>query len=141
MSQDGMDVITKVFYMLLRANIVPRKEGREKVGIIDIILINKLLDEEKISLPLLILKHFEHARSIPHHGIPYCAVIRKILEDFEIYEEGSDVIELGKPLDKKCFQQAHFKYEDGAWKSSRLLKPVEEAREKEDIVVGLDFMS
>ena len=100
--------------MLLRANLVPRKEGREKVGILDIVLINKMLDEEKISLPLLILKHLEHARSIPHHGIPYGAINRKILEDFELYEEGSDIIELGKPLDKKCFKQAHFKFKDGA---------------------------
>ena len=45
MSQDGMDAITKVCYMLLRANLVPRKERREKVGILNIILINKLLDE------------------------------------------------------------------------------------------------
>ena len=110
MSQKGMNVNSKVCYMLLRANLVPRKEGREKVGILDVILINKMLAEEKTSLPLLILKHLEHARSIPHHGIPYGAIIRRILEDFEIYEEGSDIIELGKPLDKKCLQQAHFKF-------------------------------
>ena len=113
MSQEGMDVIANVCYMLLRANLVPRKEGREKVRILSIILINKLLDEEKVSLPLLILKHLEHAISIPRHGIPYGALIRKILEFFEIYEEGSDIIELGKPLDKKCLQHALFKYEDG----------------------------
>ena len=92
MSQDSIDVIKKVCYILLRTNLVPRKEGREKVGILNIILINKLLDEEKVSLPLLILKHFDHARSIPHHGIPYGAMIRKILEDFELYKEGLDVI-------------------------------------------------
>ena len=57
MSQDGMDVISKVCYMLLRENLVPRKERHEKVDILGIILINKMLDEEKISLPLLILKH------------------------------------------------------------------------------------
>ena len=102
MSQEGMDIVAKVCYMLLRANLVPRKEGREKVGILDIILINKLLDEEKVGLPLLILKHVEHARSIPHHGIPYGALISKILEYFEIYEEGSYIIELENPLDKKC---------------------------------------
>ena len=44
MSQENMDVFSKICYMLLRANIVPRKEGREKVGILDVILINKLLD-------------------------------------------------------------------------------------------------
>ena len=109
MSQKRMDVIAKVRYMLLRANLVPRKEVCEKVGILDIILINKLLDEEKVSLPLLILKHLEHARSIPHHRISYGALIHKILEYFEIYEEGSDIIELGKPLDKKYLQQAQFK--------------------------------
>ena len=74
-----MDIYSKICYMLLRVNIVPRKEGREKVDILDVILINKLLDNEKISLPLLILKHLEHARSIPHHGIPYGLIIKKIL--------------------------------------------------------------
>ena len=141
MSQDGMEVISKVCYMLLRANLIPRKEGCEKFGILDIILINKMLIEEKISLSLLILKHLDHAMSIPHHGIPYGAIIRKILEDFEFYEEGSDIIELGKPLDKKCLQQAHFKFEDGAWKSSSLLKPVKEAREEEHLVAGLESLS
>ena len=68
-------------------------------------------------------------------------MIRKILEDFEPYEERSYVIELGKPLDKKCLQQAHFKYEDGAWKSSRLLRPLEEAREEDDLAAGLESMS
>ena len=75
MSQEGMDITSKVLYMLLRANLVPRKEGREKVGILDIILINKMLDDDKLSLPLLFLKHLEHARSISHHGIPYGALI------------------------------------------------------------------
>ena len=106
MSQEGMDVVAKVCYVLLCANLVPRKEGREKVGILDIILINKMLDEEKISLPFLILKHLEYVRSITHHGIPYGTVIQTILEDFKIYEEGSNVIEMGKSMDKKCLQHA-----------------------------------
>ena len=141
MSQENMDVYSKICYMLLRANIVPRKEGREKVGILDVILINKLLDNEKISLPLLILKHLEHAQSIPHHRIPYGPIIKKILQDFELYEEGSDIIELGKPLDKRCLQQAHFKFEDGSWKSSCPLPPVEEERRKEDLASDLGSFS
>ena len=50
MSQEGMDFNNKVCYMLLRANIVPRKEGCEKVGILDAILINKILGVRRFAI-------------------------------------------------------------------------------------------
>ena len=68
---DVMEIITKVMFMYTIYNIVPRKEGREKVAIQDYLLVNKTLDGEKASLPKIIMKHIEHATSVQKHGIPY----------------------------------------------------------------------
>ena len=40
-SHDNMDVITKVMFMYTICNVVPRKEGREKVATHDYLLINQ----------------------------------------------------------------------------------------------------
>ena len=61
---DYIDIITKVMFMYTICNVVPRKEGREKVAIQDYLLINKILDGEKVNLPKIIMKHLEHAISV-----------------------------------------------------------------------------
>ena len=58
---DNMDIITKVIFMYTICNIVPRKEGREKVAIQDYLLVNKIMDGEQVSLPKIIIKYLEHA--------------------------------------------------------------------------------
>ena len=107
-----MDIITKVMFIYTICNLVPRKEGREKVAIQDYILNNKLLDGDVIGLPILIMKHLDHTKSVQKHGIPYGCVIKKILEYCECYTEGHDPVVLGKALNSRCLTQAYFKFEE-----------------------------
>ena len=44
-------------------------------------------------------------------------------------------------MDKRCLQQAHFKFEDGSWKSSRPLLQVQEERKREDLATDLGSLS
>ena len=83
MSHEGIDVITKAVYMYTICNVVPRKEGREKINIQDFLLIDQLLKKEQVSLPAIFVKHLEHAKSVASHGIPFAPLIKMILE----YEE------------------------------------------------------
>ena len=80
---DNMDIITEVIFMYTICNVALRKEGREKVAIQDYLLINKILDGEKVSLSKIIMKHLEHAMSVQKYGIPYGVLIKKILEYYE----------------------------------------------------------
>ena len=86
-SHDNMDIINKVMFMYTINNLVPRKEGREKVVIQDYILINNFLDGDVISLLKLIMKHLDHVKSVQNHGIPYGCIIKQILEYCECYAE------------------------------------------------------
>ena len=112
-----MDVITKAIYMYTICNVVPRKEGRDKINIEDYLLINQLLKREQISLPAIFVKLIKHAKSVSFHGIPFAPLIKKILEYEECYVEGTveETETLGKPLDMRCLSQAYFLYENGAW--------------------------
>ena len=117
MSHDSMDVVTKSVYMYTICNIVPRKEGREKINIQDYMLIDQLLKREHVSLPAIFVKHLEHAKSVSSHGIPFAPLIKKILEYEEGYKEGTaeETETLGKSLDMRCLTQALFRFEDGTW--------------------------
>ena len=97
--------------MYIICNLVPRKEGRDKIAIEDYLLLNKMLDLEQVSMPKIVMKHLDHARSLQTHGIPYGFIIRKILEYVKVYTEEINPVVLGKPLDLKCMSQAYFKFD------------------------------
>ena len=110
-SHEGMDITTKVMFMYTICNLISKKEGRDKVTIEDCLLLNKIFDLGQVSLPKIVMKHLEHARSVQKHGILYGLLIRRILEYCEVYTEGTDPIVLEKPLNLKCLSQAFFKYD------------------------------
>ena len=76
-SHEGMDITIKVMFMYIICNLIPRKEGRDKVAIEDSLLLNKILDIEQVSMSKIVMKHLEHTRSVQKHGIPYGYLIKK----------------------------------------------------------------
>jgi hypothetical protein len=123
MSTDSMDVVTKCIYMYTICNVVPRKEGRDKINIEDYFLIDQLITREQISLPTIFVKHIEHAKSVSSHGIPFVPLIKMILEYEDCYSEGTveEQETVGKFLDMKCLSQANFLYENDIW--TKVAKP------------------
>ena len=104
----------------------------------DYLLINKILDREKVSLSKIIMKHFEHATSVQKHGIPYGVLIKKILEYCECYAEGPDTLVLGKPLNSRYLSQEFFKFEEGNKAWIKVPRPIAQVLEESSDVLLLE---
>ena len=116
-SHEKMSIVSKIMFMYVICNVCPKLEGIEKITIEYYLLVDELLKQQPVSLPQIVMKHLEHARSILKHGIPFGALIKCLLTSLGIYKDGDNPLFLGKPLDMKCLGQASFKFDkkEGVW--------------------------
>ena len=62
-SHENMSIISKIVFMYVICNVVPRRKGREKIAIEDYLLVNEILKQKPIFLQLIVMKHLPSNKS------------------------------------------------------------------------------
>ena len=75
--------------MYVICNVVPRREGREKIAIKDYLLVDEILKQKPVLLPQIVMKHLDHVKSIQRHGITF--VVKSLLSSMGLYEDGPNL--------------------------------------------------